>query len=304
MTDLDIFSEVWTPEKTYFCCNKCGKFFDSTMPEEEREKAMFSHYIQHACEELGRNILAAYVFGSEDSTDLDILYIVRELPDLQEFKKLDSQKEPLTKVEKVLVRESGKKPNRNFATLDEDGIRLAEVVVGIPDETNNAVVYTYSLHDQAYPLILVPVERDIWLKAIRAVRVILTYNTRTAMRKEVKAALKSGSLSRRLDVLRKLPLEPPFNKKKLSDRDILKSIAFQLGQTLALMDGKELYTKKEIARTFPELEPFLYRRGGDTEVLRRMATELADAFDFTENGHVVEICEIRYDVIKEVRVND
>lgn len=44
-----------------------------------------------------------------------------------------------------------------------------------------------------------------------------------------------------------------------STPDILKSIAFQLGQTIALQEGKELYTKNQIAACFPNLRHCLSR---------------------------------------------
>ncbi|NHN24539.1 hypothetical protein FIA58_002520 [Flavobacterium jejuense] len=39
--------------------------------------------------------------------------------------------------------------------------------------------------------------------------------------------------------------------------DLKKSMAFQLGQTLALYNKIEVYTKQDIIASFPELEPHL-----------------------------------------------
>ena len=47
------------------------------------------------------------------------------------------------------------------------------------------------------------------------------------------------------------------NEVQLSD--VLKSIAFQIGQTLALDEGIELFTKMAIVSHFPTLSTYLYR---------------------------------------------
>lgn len=39
-----------------------------------------------------------------------------------------------------------------------------------------------------------------------------------------------------------------------------KFFAFQFGQALALINGKDIYTKKEIADLYPHLHPFIYRQ--------------------------------------------
>jgi hypothetical protein len=48
--------------------------------------------------------------------------------------------------------------------------------------------------------------------------------------------------------------------KNMTAEDIKKIIAFQTGQTLALINGRELFTKREVADEYPELEPYLYRQ--------------------------------------------
>ena len=61
----------------------------------------------------------------------------------------------------------------------------------------------------------------------------------------------------------------------------MKTYAFQIGQTLALMNGKEYYTKKDIGIEYPELKPFLQRENdSDISVLEtyknKFLTELGD----------------------------
>lgn len=47
--------------------------------------------------------------------------------------------------------------------------------------------------------------------------------------------------------------------------DDFKYIAFQLGQALALAQGKELYTKLDIIKQIPQLKPFLYRNEAEIQ---------------------------------------
>lgn len=242
-------------------------------------------------------VLGVYRFGSGDSVDADIAYIVDELPDLQMCKKLSQRK--LHPLESVIT--DGRKPNRNFAVIDFDNRCIRDVYVGLPDELNNAIIRTYHLHKQITPLVLKMVERDAFLKAIRAIRVVLTFNTRTKYRSVVKKALKSG-LFERVEALKLLDFTPPFNKKKVEDIEIAKRVAFQLGQSIALFYGKELYTKAEIADEFPDLKPCLYREKVDSEALRRRAMELAEiveGFDFSEEGGIVKCNGREYDLKRE-----
>lgn len=192
-------------------------------------------------------IIARYIHGSEDSTDTDVIYIVDELPDKGECKKWCSE-DPLE--------------NRNLATI-VDG-HIDKVYKGSPDEVNNALLRTYPLHKQEYPLlILSSVKRNLEIKVIRSMRMILSHLSRTQMRPSIKAALHSDWVLRK-KVLQEIA-ENWYNiiindrGHNMSAKDILKVVAFQLGQTIALIDGEELYTKYEISQKFPYLKPYLYR---------------------------------------------
>ena len=50
--------------------------------------------------------------------------------------------------------------------------------------------------------------------------------------------------------------------------DIYKSIAFQLGQVLALIEGIELYTKEDICSYYPPLAPALRRESITPECMQ------------------------------------
>lgn len=193
--------------------------------------------------------LARYIHGSEDSTDVDVIYIVDALPEFKECKQFcDADREH---------------ENRNLAVI-KNGV-VTEVYKGSPDEVNNALLATYPLHKQEYPLLIEhPVERNIYIKTIRSLRMILSHLSRTQHRTQIKCALRSNWATRLL-TLNTIVNDWPniiINDKnhQMKSKDILKVIAFQIGQTRALVeDGEELYTKYKISLKYPYLRPFLYR---------------------------------------------
>lgn len=185
-----------------------------------------------------------YIHGSGDSIDTDVIYVVEKLPSLQECKKFCSDKEE----------------NRNLCVV-KNGI-VTECYKGTPDEVNNAVFLTYHLHEQEYPLIITRlVSRDVTAKCMRAVRIILSHLSRSQYRTQVKAAL-IGDWFTRIKTLEDIDLTTiDFStlNKNMTREDILKTIAFQIGQTYHLMNGLELYTKTDVAEASFVLTQFLYR---------------------------------------------
>ena len=194
-------------------------------------------------------ILARYIHGSEDSTDLDVLYIVDELPDKAECKRFCS---------------ADPSENRNVATVS-DGV-ITSVYKGTVDELNNALLRTYYLHLQTDELLVTrELERCVPMKLVRAVRILLSYMSRTHYRPDVKAALR-GTWTEKLNMLDKIDLTTvdfnAFRKGEHNRADILKTYAFQIGQVTGLLHNQqiEVYTKSEIAEKISEqLKPYLYR---------------------------------------------
>jgi len=210
-------------------------------------------------------IKARYVHGSEDSTDIDTYYVVDALPSTAECKKWCD----------ALTEE-----NANLITIG-DGI-VTGCYKGTVDEVNNSLFETYPLHEQEFPLLVErKVRRDLNIKFIRAIRGLLSHMSRSQYRPEIKAALKSG-WNERLDVLKGIYL-PTIDfsmlNKHMSDRDIKKVFAFQIGQSLGLLDGVELYTKSSIAATYPPLNPFLYREDADTIDLQMIVDEFVSRME-------------------------
>lgn len=185
-----------------------------------------------------------YVHGSEDSTDLDVHYVFDNLPSFNECQIFCS---------------SDPSENRNIIVIKK-GI-VTDCFKGTPDEINNGVFLTYSLHEQNCPLLvkeLIP--RDALIKSVRAVRCLLSHYSRTSFRSLVKSALRSPSWDEKLQALRQIDFKGVNDFKKDTRENVFKIFAFQIGQTLGLLDGVELFTKSSIASHFPLLRPYLYRK--------------------------------------------
>ena len=234
-----------------------------------------------------------YIHGSSNSTDIDIIYVFDYLPSTVECKKFcDGQ---------------GNK-NGNIIVIN-DGIVIASYK-GAIDEVNNSLFRTYPLHKQEFPLLITrTVERDIILKDIRVIRKILSTFTRTQYRTEVKKALR-GSWQDKLNLLKNLDYYSIDldNLEKSNKCDLLKSFAFQIGQALALHNGVELYTKKEIREYFPDLENYIQRI--DTpinvmvEYIKKYASLLEDIpTESREKGvYFGGEFDATYDINKEVKI--
>ena len=110
---------------------------------------------------------------------------------------------------------------------------------------------------------------------IRCSRKITSFFSRTVQRIAVKKALRGDFLTK-IEFLSQLRLSDFTNyERKGSQIDFNKTAAFQLGQTLALMNGIELYTKEAIIKYFPKLEPHLMRNE-DASII--VLQELLDKF--------------------------
>jgi hypothetical protein len=203
------------------------------------------------------------VHGSKDSTDTDIFIILPEERTDADCKKLVSD---LSMPEHFDV---------NFITI-KDGI-VDWVWHGTPDEANNSLLFTYNFHKQIAPCpVLRKVDRYHSVKVLRFIRSTLSYITRTQHRESAKAALKSTNVKLKLDTLIKVKLSDiqDFGKNR-NKSDIYKTIAFQVGQTLALIeDNLELYTKTDIADKYSVLSGYLYRTNDNPHFLDIMLDRL------------------------------
>lgn len=195
------------------------------------------------------------LFGSPSSEDIDVVFFVDKIPSIKEAS-LQSKAFAARLASQLSV---AKVVNANLAVLGVG--QLINVYKGTTDELNNALYYTYKYHNQIYPLQIEHVlKRDIGLKSLRCARVVLSFLSRTTLRKKVKTALQ-GDLIQKLRVLSDIQLKDFTELGKHGGLvEFYKTAAFQLGQTLALRDGVELYTKESVACHFPKLTPYLMRK--------------------------------------------
>ena len=222
-----------------------------------------------------------YIHGSEDSLDVDVYYVFDEKPSFDECRRFCSE-DP--------------NENRNIIVI-KDGV-VVDCFIGTVDEINNGLIDTYPLHAQNDELLVNKrLERDITIKSIRAVRGILSILSRTQYRSDIKYALTHGWQAR-LDCLLNIDFTTiNYNElgKRMNGPDMLKVIAFQIGQTLGLFDGVELYTKSSVAKQYPELKSFLYREPSDLKVLNEYRDILSGYLDKIKtkdlNDYTVLFCD-------------
>ena len=208
------------------------------------------------------------IFGSKDSLDYDVMFAVDAIPESkQESKQLCLDLEDY-------FPKTDKKINVNICVVE--GERITKVYKGTPDECNNSIFYTYELHDQTHDRFANgTVERNVALKVDRSLRILLSFLSRTEYRSIVKSALGSPDNAKRencINCLRAIDfnLIKSFGSKNGEPLDIIKQIAFQIGQTTALVkSGVELYTKQEVDFHFPPLKPYLKRQECSLDSLDR-----------------------------------
>ena len=92
-------------------------------------------------------------FGSQDSIDEDVLYVFETMPSFSECQSFCGEGDD----------------NRNIVVV-VDGV-ITNSFKGIPDETNNALLATYDLHEQECENpVTQKVERNILLKTVRSTK--------------------------------------------------------------------------------------------------------------------------------------
>jgi hypothetical protein len=194
-------------------------------------------------------------FGSEDSQDIDLVFFLEFMPNsIAEC----AEKCAVLSAQYDTIFNSEKKVNSNLV-INKNGV-LIEVFKGNTDEVNNALFLTYPLHTQYYPnQIQRLLPRNLDLKFLRAARSILSLLTKTPQRTMIKEALK-GDISLKMNTLEIIDLcTIDWSNSKMDIVEVKKMLAFQIGQTLALVGEKEVYTKRAIGLIFPQLMPYFNR---------------------------------------------
>lgn len=222
------------------------------------------------------------IFGSKSSIDLDAIVFVEKLPDTIVDCHNMVEEYNYKLLGDFLDDTFSKKINCNLAVV-KDGV-IIDCFKGTPDELNNSILDTYSLHDQKHSCYVTRrLDRDVDRKVLRCVRIMLSFLTRTENnRKRVKDALNSNDLSVRLNCLSSINLGKikSIGNKNSTFEDYLKVMAFQIAQTDALCNGIELYTKEDCGSYMPELIPFLNRHDNcDLELLNSFKSILMSTID-------------------------
>jgi len=217
------------------------------------------------------------VYGSASSQDCDVFALIESADRFQGKPHLASNL--CAFIQNLLVQSGSlhsagdKKISVNVGVLDKQTHKLSWAFKGAADETNNSIFYTYHLHAhlQKHPLMIkgvLPI--DVKARTMRGLRLIISAITRTNYRVETKRALKENTVLSKVKVLRGIQIETMTlaQNVKMTLVEILKTIAFKVGHTLALhlFPEKELVTKEDIAQVFPDLATFLFRQGNATTV--------------------------------------
>lgn len=199
--------------------------------------------------------------GSENSLDIDAYVIIPKILDHKEAKKLC---------------DSYKKINANLLVVENGQVVWS--YKGTIDECNNSILATYHLHQQNHPCpITEKSKRQYGLKMVRSVRGLLSYNSRTQHREDVKKSLMSADLNLKMNTLRNIDLTQILDFEKTSLVETYKFFAFQMGQTLALLkDDVELFTKNSVAQYYPQLKDYLDRKPSDAINLQNFYKDFID----------------------------
>lgn len=201
------------------------------------------------------------IFGSKSSVDLDVCFFVDELNSIQE-----NHETIKAYIEKSNFN-TNKVINANLAII-EKGIVIA-CFKGEEDELNNALYETYEFHSQRFEKkIKSKVDRNVESRIERCLRSLISYFTRTEFRVKAKEALR-GNIKDKVSFLENIQLDKikDFGKNG-SHIEVYKTIAFQLGITLGLIESVELYTKESIIEHYPNLENYLLRKESNVDVLQ------------------------------------
>lgn len=193
------------------------------------------------------------IHGSENSLDRDAYVIIPSILEKNAAKKLCDS---FTDI------------NANLLFIEKGQVKWS--YKGTVDECNNSILATYDLHEQEHANpISEKMQRDYGLKMLRTVRGLLSYNSRTHLRNHIKKALTTYSFDEKLEVLKMINLNEVKDFEKNPLIEVYKFFAFQMGQTLALLeDNVELFTKNTVGSYYPTLAPYLNREVSSSENLQ------------------------------------
>lgn len=203
-----------------------------------------------------------FIHGSPDSKDCDRDYLFDEMP-------------PTALCHMFC---QGVKDDRNLIVVDKNLQVIVKAHKGNPDECNNALLSTYPLHKQNFPCpVARKVTRVIPLKVFGTLRKLVgALAEYPPCREEAKRLMKDlDGHKKRVLFISKVNFHECWPALSI---EVLKMVAFQLAQSLALMEGSELYTKQDTVLAFPSLHPFLYRKEHEVGSALSALNECRDSF--------------------------
>jgi hypothetical protein len=203
-------------------------------------------------------------FGSEDSLDVDLMIVLPKLG-----KNNEENKKIIAKYE----RRFNCPVNLNLCVVERGFV--VDAYKGTVDEVNNSIFHTFKNFDDQYydnnPIKGI-VKRDVELKLLRGLRIILSFLSRSQYRIAVKAALK-GDVYAKIAVLKEIDLttisKVDFNEKNATYIDTVKTISFQLAQMQCLLFDIEIYSKTTAKHYYNKLTPYIDRQESDLTELEK-----------------------------------
>lgn len=245
-----------------------------------------------------------YLYGSDDSLDTDVIISIPKemMPEYQEERK---------KLVKALELKYQFSWNATLAVFENEKLVDTIYPKAWIDSLQNALLSTYHLHPQNFPLPIKKLtSRNILLSIYKCVRTVLTMLTRTHYRSMIRPYMKGiHDFQYKLNGLSKIDFHTidSFYQKNCTDVDTWKIIAFYLGQNLSLLqDGIEIYTKKDFIIHHPLLSPFVYRKKltkNDIEVLNEfLQLYLCEVkkYDFVCKQNIMTCENEKIDMSKEI----
>jgi hypothetical protein len=223
------------------------------------------------------------VHGSLDSADLDVVYLSCS----------DSHRLP-SGAELVSFQREHPDEDVNFALFDRETGTVCACCRGLPSEVNNALLSNERLEGrQLASSVLRKSPRCMGEKVLDTLqRFAISVRRTDVYRNEAIDALRSNSAASFLRLFQNVD----WDANVAAGPDEAKHVAFMVGQTIALLNGEEVYTKAAIAKCVPCSEAALLRKPGAAVngVLQKLRKLLSD-FAVFQHGSVA-LCKLESEV--------
>ena len=302
-----LFSEPWnTSSSTPKPRLSCWKFWKQEISSLIPSLTTTSSSSNPSASLISWESTPCYYHGSADSVDKDSLYLLSSSvfpwPTGPERNKILEQ----------LVR--GFTDDRNLFQIDESTKCVNNCFRGYPDEIHNALIRTYDLHSQHFPLwagILngdskLGIQRNVAVKILGGVRGVVVKVFKRRGKKGEGKVLRSRKWSIVWNQFKTLDFEDVFQNVKLDEEekewsDDVKYVAFQIGQMLSLVYGKDVYTKSEVIQLWPEMSSVL-KREGYTKIQQQKSLSQLNKLkhELVDQVEKVEICDLNNEELEKI----